>query len=140
MSAQTPEQILKEHDLRVTAPRLAVLKALSGAHPVVTMEEIHQKCGLKKIDFATVYRSIQTFLELGIVESVELGDGSIRYELCNADDEHHHHHHHVVCVRCKRIEAIENCGVPHFEKELRAMGYRDIQHRLEFQALCKRCQ
>ena len=87
VSAQTPEQILKEHDLRVTAPRLAVLKALSGAHPVVTMEEIHQKCGLKKIDFATVYRSIQTFLELGIVESVELGDGSIRYELCNADDE-----------------------------------------------------
>ncbi|RYZ69578.1 MAG: transcriptional repressor, partial [Proteobacteria bacterium] len=91
------------------------------------------------VDFATVYRTLMTFVDEGLAKSVELGDGQTRYESAHSD-EGEHHHHHILCSECGQIESIHLCSVEKLEKEVSKLGYQKIKHRLEFSGICPACQ
>ena len=51
------------------------------------------------IGLATVYRTIQLLLELGLIDRINLDDGYVRYEIGDSDaDDTKHHHHHLICL------------------------------------------
>jgi Fe2+ or Zn2+ uptake regulation protein len=60
--------ILNSRSQRITTPRLEILRILKSNHNPLTMSEIHGKIKSKKIDLATVYRTINLFAGLGIVK------------------------------------------------------------------------
>ena len=86
------------HDrgLRVTPQRLDVYSELarSGDHP--TAETIHRRVSerLPTITLDTVYRTLGTLEEVGLVTRLSVMGGSARFE-ANMD-----RHHHFVCSRC----------------------------------------
>lgn len=133
------KSVLQENSQRITLPRLGVLKILKSNHNPLTMSEIHDLINKenlkKKIDLATIYRTINLFVDLKIVSEVNFRDEFKRYELVFD----RHHHHHIVCKKCKKIENVEQCLTNEIEKMLVKKGYKDISHSLEFFGVCKEC-
>jgi Fe2+ or Zn2+ uptake regulation protein len=128
--------ILNSRSQRITAPRLEILGILKSNHKPLTMSEIHTKIKNKKIDLATIYRTINLFKELGIVYEIDFKDEFKRYELVYD----RHHHHHIVCKKCKRVENVEACVLEELEKLLNKKGYTEISHSLEFFGVCEKCK
>ncbi len=128
--------VLNSRSQKITAPRLEILGILKSNHKPLTMSEIHNQTKNKKIDLATVYRTINLFAELGIVYEIDFKDEFKRYELVYD----RHHHHHIVCKKCKKVENVETCILDELEKLLTKKGYTEISHSLEFFGVCENCK
>ena len=127
--------ILKKSSLSITTPRKMILALLINEHGPFTAEEIFQKLPTNSCDQATVYRCLNQFMELQIVSNSFLFKDIVHYEF----NDPHHHHHHVICKTCKKIESLNDCFIEKIESSLEKRGYKQIQHRLEFFAVCSKC-
>jgi Fe2+ or Zn2+ uptake regulation protein len=93
---------LQQAGLRATRPRLAVteaLRAMGGHH---TADEVHAhlvKHGIA-LPRTSVYNSLVTLADLGVVLRADVGPGAAVYEVADA------WHHHFVCQRCGRVSDI----------------------------------
>jgi len=133
MSIQ-PQSLLKEHQLRITTNRVAVLEYLAKQKVPVGITNLEKN--LPSIDRVTLYRMMDQFEEKGIVRSCDLGHGHSDYEL-NKD-----HHHHMVCKKCDVIEDVEVCELEKIEKSLlkKSKNFSSIDHhRLTFMGMCNKC-
>jgi Fur family ferric uptake transcriptional regulator len=128
---------LKSNGHKLTKPRQALLKAIASFSAPFTTEDAFKTTTKllrgAKIDLVTVYRSLATFEELGLLSRVEFGDGVVRYELKGPGDQHHHH---FVCQACAKVEPLNHCELT---THLKAAGYTRLSHRLEFFGLCPAC-
>ena len=86
------EDILRSNGLKNTPLRVALLDFLAQQETPLTAEEIGRS--LKKVEFdrASLFRTLKTFTEAGILNMIDLGEGFHRYE---RNCELHHHHHHI---------------------------------------------
>lgn len=130
---------LRGAGLKATPVRIAILDHLSRGHTLQSVDEIFSSLKKEGIDRVTLYRSIRSFEESGLVISNELGDGVIRYEL-RETGEHEHHHHHLICRICHSVKLIEKCGIAKIPKFLESYGYENLDHRLDFFGVCPKCQ
>ncbi|MBK6771511.1 MAG: transcriptional repressor [Ignavibacteria bacterium] len=128
--------ILSSLSQRITEPRLDILGILKENHNPLTISEIHSKLKNKKTDLATVYRTINLFAELRVVNEIDFKDEFKRYELIYD----RHHHHHIVCRKCKNVENVETCVLDDLENLLKKKGYSEITHSLEFFGICRNCR
>ena len=128
--------ILSSLSQRITEPRLDILGILKENHNPLTISEIHSKLKNKKTDLATVYRTINLFAELRVVNEIDFKDEFKRYELIYD----RHHHHHIVCRKCKNVENVETCVLDDLENLLKKKGYSEITHSLEFFGICRSCR
>lgn len=127
--------ILNSLSQRITAPRLEILSILKSSKKPVTIAEIHSKMKTEKTDLATVYRTLNLFADLRIVQEIDFKDEFKRYELIFD----RHHHHHIVCRSCGRVENVEACILSELERMLSKRGYSDVSHSLEFFGVCEDC-
>lgn len=97
---------LRQADLRVTAPRLAVLEWLHN-NPHATAEQIFQGVGqrLGSVSMQAVYDVLAACVDTGLVRRIELAGHSARFERRTGDN-----HHHVTCRTCGRIEDVDCVG------------------------------
>jgi len=97
------KDILREHALKVTGQRLELLKLLAKTKEHLDAEQIYLQLLKRKqnISRATVYRSLETLVEEGLVEKLDFGGGRMRYESSQGGDEHHDH---LICTECGRVE------------------------------------
>lgn len=61
-------------------------------------------------DRATIYRTLNTFLEKGIIHKIPGEDSVIRFALCpdECEDGHHHHEHvHFRCTKCDTTSCLD---------------------------------
>jgi Fe2+/Zn2+ uptake regulation proteins len=137
--------ILKEKGLKVTNQRVLILQVLTNeSDKHLTAEEIYQlvKVEYPEIGLATVYRTIQLFLELNLINRINLDDGYVRYEI--GDNEgtvgQYHHHHHLICLKCKKItsfegELVNNIGqcVPD------SYNFDVVDYEVKLYGYCYRC-
>lgn len=134
LSLSLLEEKMKELGLKVTQPRRKLLALLMQGQGPLAVEEMQEI--LKNSDVVTIYRSLNTFVEHGLVQKYEFGDGISRFELVSQS----HHHHHVICKKCQRVDVLHLCNVePHLEA-VKKLGYAQVTHRLEFFGVCSHCQ
>ena len=124
---------------KLTQPRRSLLATIATYRGPFSAEELHkallrQSRGARP-DLVTVYRSLSTFSELGILGRVDFGDGVSRFEMTGPGG----HHHHFVCQGCEKIEALQLCELNLQEKHLEGLGYSRISHRMEFFGYCPDC-
>jgi len=122
--------LVKESGAKITNPRKLILEKLSETNKPLTLKEIHEEC--ISIDFASVYRSIKLFYELGIVNEINFADNKIRYELTNKK-----HHHHIICSECGEIKELPICILSEIEK---LTDFTITKHNFEFMGLCPKCK
>lgn len=129
------KEALENAGLRVTLPRLEILKALIKDHGPFSAEELHRKVTSKGVDVATVYRSIEIFERAAIIIKVDFRDGISRYEFRSEK----YHHHHVICLCCRKTETVEKCTAGKMDKMVLARGFAKVFHTLEVFGLCPTC-
>ena len=123
--------LLKQIGLKATAPRLCIYEILKNSGSPVSADYIYGK-SKKSADRASIYRTLNSFIKLGICDEVNLKEGFLRYELKNEDT----HHHHIRCDNCGRIECIDICIKDEVEKITK---FKINDHSIEFTGICPRC-
>ena len=98
--------LLKQHELRATAPRMALLVELSKADSPVSHTEVLARLGESDWDQATIYRNLIKLTEHGLTRVVSRAEGMDRYEFIGAGNTEEHHHPHFVCEDCKQITCL----------------------------------
>jgi Fur family peroxide stress response transcriptional regulator len=92
---------IKDHGLQVTHQRLAIYQTLyfnNEEHPSV--EAIYQevKKRLPMISIGTIYKTLEKFQEVGLIQKVSPISEVARYE-AKIDP-----HHHMVCLKCQSVQ------------------------------------
>ena len=103
------KKILKTKNLRATELRVALLEIISNLGRAVSHQEIQNS--LIKFDRITLYRTLNTFIERGILHKIILEDNKNFYALCNLEctiDKHQHQHIHFQCNQCKEVSCLES--------------------------------
>ena len=98
---------LEKSGHRTTTPRRIVAELVAGREGAFTAAELAtaaRERGLR-VGRATIFRAIELFESLGVVERVELPAGDHAYVACVP-----HHHHHVICSRCGRSTEVGDVG------------------------------
>ena len=96
-------ELLRAHGLRRMASRIAVLAVLEPANTHLSVAEIDQRLRAclpadePPPDLATIYRTVTTLVDQGVLHALTLESGVTTYGLA-ADP-----HHHAVCTRCGSI-------------------------------------
>jgi Fur family transcriptional regulator, ferric uptake regulator len=88
------EHTVRDAGLRAGGGRAAVIDVLSGESCVLTAHEILERLvgrGGPGANLATVYRALDTLHALHLVQRLDAGDGTARYERAMPGGEHHHH-------------------------------------------------
>lgn len=122
---------------RLTKPRrqLASLVATKEGHFTAADLEIAARGRKLKVGRATIFRALDVFVELGLVERLDLPSGDHVYVRCEPA-----HHHHVICSGCGKSVDVEDCGVGRVAREVaRQTGFRIDAHRLQLYGLCPDC-
>jgi Fur family ferric uptake transcriptional regulator len=130
--------LFHKNRLKCTPQRLAVLCVLDGSKTHLSISDIHKR--VKRIlpgtGLATVYRALETLVDLGLVVRVHLEDGCHSYAI--ASDEHQHP---IVCMKCNRVVKFKECPLEDISKELsRKTGFIIQKHFLQLFGRCERCQ
>ncbi len=133
------EQILKDFRLRKTSSRADILH-LFIAHPYALSYSDIEKEVAESYDRVTVYRTLKTFLDKGVVHKVLDDAGSLKYALCKdhcTSAEHHHEHVHFKCVICGQTNCLEDVKIPVVQLP---KGYKADELNLLIQGSCSKCQ
>ena len=124
---------LKEHGLRVTLPRLAVLEHLASTKSHPTAEEVSAAVNraVPTASRASVYNVLHSLAGAGLVEELVFDDAVTRYDANLAP------HHHFVCASCGRVVDVD-------WKAATALGESAEGHRVEsasvtFRGVCRDC-
>ncbi|NEU06957.1 transcriptional repressor [Flavihumibacter sp. R14] len=107
------EQLLEAKNINPTAMRLLVLDFLLQQSATISLTDLEK--GMHPADRITLYRTLKTFQEKGLVHSIDDGSGSVKYALCQSEcDDHHHHdlHVHFYCHNCKETFCLEKSVIP----------------------------
>lgn len=108
------DDILKSNRLSVTNSRQKILNLFLANNGALAHADIEHKAG-EKFDRVTVYRTLQAFVEKGIIHTIPTVDNSIKYALCKNDcfeGQHHDNHFHFVCSVCHITECLEDFIIP----------------------------
>lgn len=128
--------ILKQRGHSVTKARQHVFTALTDSGPI-TMAQLVNKVH-SRVDRASVYRAVELFEKLGIVNRLQIG-WKYKLELSDLFTEHHHH---ATCMQCGSVISLEED--PQLEQGIRrlaqAAGFASKSHTLEIKGLCATCK
>ncbi|NLX69576.1 MAG: transcriptional repressor [Clostridiales bacterium] len=129
------EERLKRQGYKLTKQREAILEVLEDLKEhVTTAQHIYEKV-LEKIpgiNFSTVYRNLDVFVQEGIVRKTMFGQDASYYELVVNEI----HHHHMICKGCGKIRCIHYCPIEDIPRE---DGFMPVEHRLEIYGFCREC-
>ena len=133
---------------RLTNPREIIINILHNTNKHLSAEDIYIKA-LKinpSVGLTTVYRTLDLFTQIGVVQKFDFGDGKARYELTN-NPKKMNHHQHLICIKCKTIidftdfmnEELELMNK--IEKSLsQKHHFKIMHHTVHFNGLCEKCQ
>lgn len=119
----------------MTKKRERVLGALFTMDRPASAEEIRIRAELSESDLVTVYRNLETFEGLGVLQRVPLENGSHLFELTAPDE----HYHHLICRECHRAERLDICVSRDLIEKAKARGYSQVAHVMEVYGLCEEC-
>ncbi|MBK6827028.1 MAG: transcriptional repressor [Chitinophagaceae bacterium] len=130
---------LKRHNLSVTESRKRILQIFLEEKGALAHGDIEKRAG-EKFDRVTIYRTLQTFLEKGIIHSIPTADNAIRYALCKdqcSSGHHHDHHIHFICNNCQRTYCLDDVVTPEIKMP---KGYQASHVEVVVEGVCKDCR
>ena len=110
-----PAELLRQQGFKVTAQRLAVLRAVSG-RPHLTADDVVEivRADIGAISRRAVYDAVGVLADMGLLRRIQPAGSAARYEDRVGDN-----HHHLICRACgqhgrrrlrRRCHAVLDCG------------------------------
>ena len=131
------KNILKKHKLRVTDCRMDVLELFLKNDHALTSKDLENE--LTGYDRVTLYRTLNSFMEKGVLHKIPNDNGYASYGVCHntcGPDHHQHNHVHFKCSDCGTIECISDQDVPKIQLD----GYIINEINYLVNGVCKSCQ
>ncbi len=131
--------ILKRNQLSVTDSRKKILELFLNSNGALAHADIEKSTG-EIFDRVTVYRTLQTFVDKGIIHLIPTTDNAILYALCKDDCEagHHHDDHvHFLCNGCSKTICLDEVTVPHVKLPL---GFTPKHAAMVVNGICSDCK
>ena len=97
------KQILSEHSVSITNPRILVLEELLEIKSPITVDDLQKKLK-NKVAKSTLYRVLNDLKNINILNEFTSPDNTVVVELVLEGDQHHHH---LFCSDCGEIIDIE---------------------------------
>ena len=122
----------------MTGPRLTVAELVAARDGHFTAADLVADARRRHpgIGRATVFRALDLFTSLALVERLDLPGGDHAYVACDPV-----HHHHAICTGCGRSLDVDDLGLTVVLTGIgRRSGFRVTAHRLEIFGLCAACQ
>ena len=130
------DEMLKKAGLRKTLPRVEILKVLINAKEPVTQQQISQVLSDYSPNKVTVYRTLECFLENGIVHKAFVKDRTAYFELGHNCSEKQCHPH-FTCKNCHRTHCLTNVKMP--MAKIEEAGFSIEHQKVELDGLCPKC-
>ena len=132
------DAILQRNSMSITESRKKILQLFLDQQGALAHGDIEKKAG-EKFDRVTVYRTLQTFVDKGIIHTIPTADNSIRYALCKdecSEGHHHDHHIHFVCGQCNNTYCLDDVVTPALKLP---PGYVIKHIEVVAEGICKNC-
>jgi Fur family ferric uptake transcriptional regulator len=131
------ENRLEQQGIKPTTMRLLVLKYLLEQQAAVSLKEVEE--AFERADRITLYRTLKTFEEKGLIHHIEDGTGATKYALCEegcacAPEDLHVHFH---CNRCQKTFCLPKVGIPAFQLPAK---FKLQEINLTAKGVCADCQ
>ena len=126
-----------DNGCKVTPQRLAVYDMLSHTTEHPTAEMIYQKVKEQypTMSFATVYKSVEIFSKLGVIQVLNTGEDSFRYDAKTSE------HPHIKCTKCGRVNDVSHLDARAVESLVEnETGFKVNGHQFYFYGICPDCQ
>jgi Fur family transcriptional regulator, ferric uptake regulator len=123
---------------RRTEPRRALADAIAAQDGHFTAAELVREARRRHpgIGRATIFRALDVFASLRLVERVDLPAGDHAYVACEPA-----HHHHAICTACGRSLDVGDQGLGEVLAEIGSRsGFAVTAHRLEVFGVCADCR
>lgn len=137
--AMSEDEELREAGLKVTAPRLKILRVLeSSPQRHLTAEDVYRALleSGEELNLATVYRVLTQFETAGLVSRHHFEGGHSSFELDSGE-----HHDHIVCVVCGRVDEFMDEVIEKRQAAIaREAGYEMTDHSLYVYGVCAACR
>lgn len=130
------KKLLKSHALRVTDCRIDVLERFFSQDYALSFRDLEES--LDEYDRVTLYRTLNSFINKGLLHRIPNETGHASYGLCDNNctvQEHRHDHVHFKCDVCGHIECLPQHHVP----EITLPGYDIEESNLIVSGICKVC-
>jgi Fur family ferric uptake transcriptional regulator len=131
--------ILKRNTLSVTESRKAILDLFIDTDGALAHADIEKNIS-NDFDRVTVYRTLQTFFENGIIHQIPTTDNTVLYALCKDKCEagHHHDEHvHFICNLCDKTICLDDITVPQVKLP---KGFKPLQKAMVVKGICAECK
>jgi Fe2+ or Zn2+ uptake regulation protein len=129
-------QLFKQNGYRITPQRQHIFKILQGRSNHPSAEEIYREAArdMNSLSVQTVYRTLAELVDLGELDSLDLGTGMLRY-----DPNVSAPHHHLVCRSCGQVSDLYiDMGPLNLPDELKH-GFQVDSSEVVFRGICKDC-
>lgn len=136
--ASNAQHLLKSHQLRLTDMRVKVLDLFMARAEALSQNDLEQELG--KVDRITLYRTLRTFEEQGLIHKAMDGTDKQKYALCQHDcaqGTHHDHHAHFHCDTCGKTICVEEIAAPVITPPV---GFAVSETHLVIRGRCDVCQ
>jgi len=129
-------RILKTAKLYRTECRTAILKLLLKANKPLSQDEIAQRLGKKRFNKVTIYRTLESFCEAGLLHKAFMQKRAWHFELAQ-DCTESQCHPHFTCTSCGKTHCLTGMTLPMASSPHKGFIIRRQQVRLE--GLCPTC-
>ena len=129
-------ELCRRHGLALTHQRAVIYESLMmpPGHP--SPEEVYAvvRKQIPSISLATVYKTLHTFVESGVLRELSLHHGSLRVDLVTEP------HHHLVCTKCKAVFDLDEAALeaPRVVGKI-PKGFQVQGISVELHGLCEKC-
>jgi len=130
------KHMLRRSGFKATPSRLAILAVFKNSKGPLSAQGVVDALP-RDADQATVYRTLRSLKEKGLIRPIDLRHNHAHYEFAALAE-----HHHLICLRCGKIEDVHHCGVEVMQGAVLrgSKHFAEIrQHALEFYGICKIC-
>ena len=131
-------KILDQKAVRITPMRQLLLEYFVEENAVLGLSELEKV--FPKSDRITMYRTLKTFEEKGILHSIKGEGDEAKYALCSehcSPINHIDHHPHFQCEQCKQVTCIDSQLIPSMELP---DGYVQKEVTMMIKGICPNCQ
>jgi len=129
---------VKNTGLKDTPLREDVLQLFMNSKKALSSKEIIDKLG-NKYDRVSIFRTISSFSEKGIIHSIPISKDYVVYSICRDDcktENHLDQHYHFYCRNCGNMYCLSDFD---FDRHKLPRGYKTERINIILEGICKEC-
>lgn len=135
MTVEEALALLKDKGFKYTGKREEMIRIFDREKRYLSAKDMLEfmQGDYPNLSFDTIYRNLNLFEELKILETTQLDDERIYRLSCG----HGHHHHHLICTRCGKTHKLDLCPMDAILGEPK--GFKITGHKFEIYGFCDEC-